>query len=367
MKSLQNFRNFLIGMTLIVLIFLGYVYFIAPTNKQAQQGGVTISPPTTVTSTSLVGTEAGATVTSAAAQTTTVLYSRAMIVVTYADGSTEIISTPMTTLDKISMTLTDFFEKLVISKDQKPVSSFSYKLELWSANDIGITVKAKITKAVGSTSSIISINKGYVLKANTPVSLYNETVTASALESMLADGSYNLAYSAVVHVATDVSVYKAVLDVSVPFTKSTPVSQPQTATVSTTTSSGTASVQTTSATVTTSTTTTTSGTTTSSGVYVPPVQGMTSDQYIKTVEEYTGKPYTDQITVQTREGGYQPTSGTLAAQDQYAYDVTDLFLTLQDTGQPPPNWTSYKDQFGQTVYVNTVTGSTAVVGTTTKG
>ena len=350
-------------MTLIVLIFFGYFYFITPANKQAQQGGVTISPPATVTSTPPVGTEASATVTSATAQTTTVLYSRAMIVVTYADGSTEIISTPITTLDKISMTLTDFFEKLVISKDQKPVSSFSYKLELWSANDIGITVKAKITKAVGPMSSIISINKGYVLKANTPVTLYNETVAASALESMLADGSYNLAYSAVVYVATDVSVYKAVLDVSVPFTKSTPVSQPQTTAVSTTTSSGTASVQTTSATV----TTTTTGTTTSSGVYVPPVQGMTSEQYVQTVEEFTGQPYTDQITVQTRDGGYQPASGTLAAQDQYAYDVTDLFLTLQNTGQPPPNWTSYTDQFGQTVYVNTVTGSTAVVGTTTKG
>ena len=351
-------------MTLIVLIFFGYFYFIAPANKQAQQGGVTISPPTPVTSTPPVGTEASATVTSAAAQTTTVLYSRAMIVVTYADGSTEIISTPITTLDKISMTLTDFFEKLVISKDQKPVSSFSYKLELWSANDIGITVKAKITKTVGPTSSIIPINKGYVLKANTPVTLYNETVTASALESMLVDGTYNLAYSAVVYVATDVSVYKAVLDVSVPFTKSTPIQpapQPQTATVSTTTSSGTASVQTTSATVTTTTTTTTTtGTTTSSGVYVPPVQGMTSDQYIQVVEEFTGKPYTDQITVQTRDGGYTPEPGTLAAQDQYSYDVTDLFMTLRSTGQPPPNWTSYTVG-DKTVFVNPDTGSQVVV------
>jgi hypothetical protein len=360
MRNLQNFRNFLIGMTLTVLIFLGYVYFMAPANKQTQQGGVTVSPPTTVTTTPTAGTEAGATVASVAAQTSTVLYSRAMIVITYADGSTEIVSTPITTLDKISMTLTDFFEKLIISKDQKPVNSFSYKLEQWSANDIGITVKAKITKTAGSASSIISINKGYVLKANTPVTLYNETVTASALESMLADGSYNLTYSAVVYVATDVSVYKAVLDVSVPFTRSTPIQpapQPQTATVSTTTSSGTASVQTTSATV---TTTTTTGTATSSGVYVPPVQGMTSDQYVQTVEEFTGKPYTDQITVQTRDGGYQPTPGTLAAQDQYSYDVTDLFMTLRSTGQPPPNWTSYTVG-DKTVFVNPDTGSQVVV------
>ena len=49
-------------MTLIVLIFLGYFYFIAPANKQTQQGGVTISPPTAVTNPTAV-TEAGATVT----------------------------------------------------------------------------------------------------------------------------------------------------------------------------------------------------------------------------------------------------------------------------------------------------------------
>ncbi|MEM4204132.1 MAG: hypothetical protein QXS54_08700 [Candidatus Methanomethylicaceae archaeon] len=99
----------------------------------------------------------------------------------------------------------------------------------------------------------------------------------------------------------------------------------------------------------------------SAEIYVPSISGMSSQEYIKIVEEVTERPYTDQIVVQTRPDGYQPERGSPAAQSQYIYDATDLNLSL-DKGYIPPNWIVTRDEFGQITFINTVTKSEVHVG-----
>ncbi len=97
---------------------------------------------------------------------------------------------------------------------------------------------------------------------------------------------------------------------------------------------------------TTATVATSSGTAT---VTIPVVQGMTAQQYVQAVEQVTDRPFTSQVTVTVAQGGYQPEPGTLAAQDQYAYDVTNFWLTYRETGNAPAGWTIGKDALGNTI------------------
>lgn len=279
----------------------------------------------------------------------------------YTDGSTEEIATPKTVFEKTAMSLNDFFKSLsTLERGGKAVDKV--RAEFWLEADapIPVVIKAQVSGSVHET-----IKKSVIIDG--PVKIYAREFTAQQILASMPEGgrlqftmdalmaTMDGVYQAKAELVADFSVRQESTTTTTPTTPPPAPTTPATQQVEVTETAATQEQSFTPAPVTTTTSTSTTS----------PKTGYTVDdpEYQEIVQNMTGKPFTYDITVKTRPGGYQPTPGSLAAQDQYSYDVTDFFMTLRSTGDIPPNWVyEGTDQFGQKMYRNIDTGSTLVMG-----
>ncbi|MEM3773369.1 MAG: hypothetical protein QXR95_06890 [Nitrososphaerota archaeon] len=282
------------------------------------------------------------------------VYAYGKITVLYKDGSTEVIDTPKTPFEKASMSLQDFFKSLsVVQRGGKEISSIKAQLFAESSGTTSVVIKGYVNAPDANSE----FKQAYILQGGKPEQVWSRTWAENELLQALPYGASDFKVTAEIYLATADGVYRAKVELKAEVAKIDtlhPAQQLTQVLVSDVSANSEVSGG--------PVTTTTTAQNAYNGMYVPNVVGMTAQEYVKTVEQITGKPYTDQVTVQTRPGSYVPEPGSLAAQDQYCYDVTDLYITMRDTGQLPPNWITYVDQFGQTTYKNTITGSEVHVG-----